>query len=115
MADADQAAFVHNYSKVLVHAWTDKAYNSQLHEDPVSVLNEAGFNLPSNATVEITSATGAPDLKAQVDAWDAGKASGNYVLYVPDKPQLGVEESKDPSGLAQDTYCCCCSPCCTCT
>jgi hypothetical protein len=115
MADADQATFVHNYSKVLVHAWTDKAYNAQLHDDPVSVLNEAGFNLPANANVEITSATGAPDLSAQVDAWNAGESSGNYVLYVPDKPQLGVEESKDPSGLAQDTYCCCCSPCCTCT
>jgi hypothetical protein len=115
MADANETAFVHNYSKVLVHAWTDATYNQKLHEDPVFVLNQAGFGLPADANVQVTAGGGNPDLKAQVDAWEAGKASGDYVLYIPDKPQLGVEESKDTSGLAQDTYCCCCSPCCTCT
>jgi hypothetical protein len=115
MATVQDQQFVHNYSKVLVQAWTDSAFNQRLHQDPVFVLNQNGFGLPDSANVTVEDGSGQPDLQAQISAWEEGHNTGNYVLYVPPQPQLGVESSKDPSGLAQDTYCCCCSPCCTCT
>lgn len=113
--DVQDQQFIHNYSKVLVQAWTDASFNAKLHDDPQFVLNQNGFAIPDSATVNIEDAEGSPDLEAQVKAWNDGHDSGHYVFYVPEQPQLGVETSKDPTGLAQDTYCCSCCPCCTCT
>jgi len=113
----DAATFTHAYSKVLVNAWTDKAYLSQLLKDPVSVLTQAGLPVKQGGTVEIDqSMGGSGDINVAVEAWNKGDETGKYVFYLPPQPQLGLETSAGAAEVAADTsYCCCCCPCCTCT
>ena len=116
MSTADDNQFVHNYSKVLVQAWTDPSFMSSLKANPAAVLKGFGIVVPSGATVDIiqTDAKNA-DLQAQIKAWDAGKTSNKYTLYIPSSPQLGIHQGADGLGLEDTSYCCCCCPCCTCT
>lgn len=113
----DPATFTHNYSKVLVNAWTDKNYLSQLLKDPTTLLAQAGLPVKPGAQVEVSqSMSGGGDINAAVDAWNKGADTGKYVLYIPPQPQLGLQTSAAAKGAAADTsYCCCCCPCCSCT
>jgi hypothetical protein len=50
--------------------------------------------------------------------WENGKACGHYLLSVPSTPQIETRELSEADLEAVsggDTYCCCCSPCCSCT
>jgi hypothetical protein len=113
----DAATFTHNYSKVLVNAWTDKNYLSQLLKDPTTLLAQAGLPVKPGAQVEVSqSMSGGGDINAAVDAWNKGADTGKYVLYIPPQPQLGLQTSAAAKEAAADTsYCCCCCPCCSCT
>ena len=115
MDQAQEAQFVHNYSKVLVQAWTDQAYKQHLASDPIPALQQFGIVVPKGANVKVdTTTTGAPDLNKQVTDW----SSGNYTLYVPSQPKMGVHEGQGSVQGAQtldSSYCCCCCPCCSCT
>ena len=114
MSVADQ--FVHDYSKVLVEVWTDPPFMELLKSNPVAALRTQGIALPANATVTVnTTATGAPDLKAQIAAWEEGAKTNRYTLYVPPSPKLGVHGGTGGIGQLDNSYCCCCCPCCTCT
>lgn len=118
MEDADRASFVGSYTKVLANAWSDDAYRQRLADDPKAALAEDGLDVPEGATVTvIDSVAGDASLDDQVKLWEEGATSGDYKLYVPAEPQvdpaeLEGDELKPASG---NTYCCCCSPCCTCT
>jgi hypothetical protein len=113
----DPTTFTHNYSKVLVNAWTDKNYLALLMKEPATVLTQAGLAVKPGGTVEINQKmAGKGDINAAVDAWNQGETSGKYVFYLPPQPQFGLETSAGASAVAADTsYCCCCTPCCTCT
>ncbi|MEW1863433.1 hypothetical protein OG896_22260 [Streptomyces sp. NBC_00669] len=119
MEPRERSAFVSAYTKVLTVAWSDEDYVNRLEANPRTALAEQGLELPADATVRIVRDIGGdPDLEAQVDLWGAGKVTGVYELRVPTSPQIEDRElsEADLEAVAGgDSYCCCCSPCCTCT
>jgi hypothetical protein len=119
MEPRDRAAFVSAYTKVLTAAWSNDAYAASLSANPRAALAEKGLAIPASATVTVIRETaGDPDLEAQVRIWENGKASGHYELHVPSTPQLDTRELSEADLEAVsggNTYCCCCSPCCSCT
>jgi hypothetical protein len=118
MDTAERAQFVRGYTKVLTSAWSDEAFMNRLKSDPKDTLAEYGLDSGDAAVSVVTEIRGEGSLDEQVELWDAGKESGTIQLFVPDVPQVGTEELSDEqleSVSAGDTYCCCCSPCCTCT
>lgn len=114
-----QAQFVHNYSKLLVDVWTNKQDFAQLEKDPASILSKYGITIKPSAHVQleengkVDASNATTGLAQQVAAWDQGHLTGKYILYIPKVPQIGIEPTTN--ALADTTYCCCCSPCCTCT
>jgi hypothetical protein len=118
MDAAARSQFVGNYTKLLTHAWSDEGFAGRLRSDPKQVLDEVGLTVPASATVEILDTQGEGSLDEQVALWEQGIASGDIKLYVPKVPQVETAELSESEleGVAGgDTYCCCCSPCCTCT
>jgi hypothetical protein len=119
MEPRERSAFVSAYTKVLTAAWSSDDYVAQLERNPRSALAEQGLELPADATVRIVREVGGdPDLEAQVSLWGAGKSTGVYELRVPSSPQIEDRELSEADLEAVsggDSYCCCCSPCCTCT
>jgi hypothetical protein len=116
----DRSTFVKGYTKILTNAWSDEGFKERLNGDPKSVLGEFGLSVPATATVEIVSnKAGEGSLDDQVEIWEKGESSGTYTLYVPEVPQVEEgelsESELDAVSGAGDEYCCCCSPCCTCT
>ncbi len=116
----DRSTFVKSYTKILTNAWSDEGFAAQLSENPTAVLAEYGLDVPAGSSVEIVSSTaGEGNLEDQVAIWEEGETTGNYKLYVPEVPQVEAgelsEADLDAVSGAGDTYCCCCSPCCTCT
>ena len=116
----DRSTFVKSYTKILTNAWSDDTFKARLNEDPKSVLDEYGLSVPATATVNIVSSTaGEGSLDDQVNICQEGESSGTYTLYVPEVPQVEAgelsEAELDTVSGAGDSYCCCCSPCCTCT
>jgi len=108
--------FLHNYSKVLVEAWTDPSFMHLLESNPVAALRMKGLAVPAGATVTLdTKMQGAPDRHAQIAAWEQGHTTRKYILYVPPAPLLGVHTGATGIGRLDTSYCCCCCPCCTCT
>jgi len=105
--------FIHSYSKVLVNAWTDPSFLGLLESNPVAVLKAQGLVTKKGATVKIVTdfKPKEANIDDQVKAWEQGDKTGVYTLYIPAKPQLGMETSS----AVGDSYCCCCCPCCTCT
>jgi hypothetical protein len=119
MEPRERAAFVSAYTKILTAAWSNEAYAGRLISDPTTALVEHGLKIPAGATVRIIrEVAGEPDLEAQVRMWENGKKSGNYQVLVPTTPQIDTRELSEADLEAVsggNTYCCCCSPCCSCT
>ena len=118
MPTAVEEQFVHNYSKLLIEAWTDRGFIERLQAQPAQVLKEYGLPTVAYAQIDIirTTQPEQASLEEMVREWFAGEQSGIYKLYIPQQPQLGAETSGATGEFTtQDTYCCCCCPCCTCT
>jgi hypothetical protein len=118
MDAAGRSTFVAGYTKILANAWSDESFRQRLNDDPHGVLAESGIEIPADGKVEIVNAiAGDANLDEQVELWEQGTKSGNYRLYVPGEPQVDTAELSEGelAGVAGGaTYCCCCSPCCTC-
>jgi len=118
MDATERSQFVAGYTKLLTNAWSDEAFKKRLLADPVRVLEEVGLDVPAGSTVDIEDSKGEGNLDDQVKLWEDGKASGKFIVYVPNAPQVDTAELSESEleGVAGgDSYCCCCSPCCTCT
>jgi hypothetical protein len=118
MDAAERSKFVGAYTKLLTQAWSDEAFMQRVRSDPRPALEEVGLSVPANAKISIQDSQGEGDLDEQVSLWEQGLSSGEITLYVPNVPQVDTAELSESelSGVAGgDTYCCCCSPCCTCT
>jgi len=119
MDATERSQFVGGYTKLLTNAWSDEAFKKRLESDPVRALEEVGLTVPAGTTVDIEDSKGEGNLDDQVKLWEQGISSGKVTLYVPDAPQIDTSELSESEleGVAggADTYCCCCSPCCTCT
>jgi len=118
MDPRSKAAFISGYTRVLTRAWSDDDFARRLRAQPQAVLAENGLPTGAGTVVEIVRSRDAdPDLEAQIALWDTGAATGRYVLYVPDMPQVETRElsEADLEAVAggADTCCCCC-PCCSC-
>lgn len=118
MEPRERANFVSAYTKILTTAWSNEAFAARLTAEPAAALAEHGLAVPAGATVSIVREIGGePDLEAQVRMWEAGTSTGRYELRVPGTPQIDTRELSEADLEAVsggDTYCCCCSPCCSC-
>jgi hypothetical protein len=119
MDATERSQFVGGYTKLLTNAWSDEAFKKRLLADPVRVLEEVGLSVPAGTTVDIEDSKGEGNLDDQVKLWEEGSKAGKITLYVPDAPAVDTSELSESEleGVAggADSYCCCCSPCCTCT
>jgi hypothetical protein len=118
MEAAERSQFVGAYTKLLTNAWSDEAFMQRIRSDPKPALEEVGLDVPAGATITIRDTQVEGNLDEQVKLWQEGQASGKITLYVPDVPQIDTAELSESelAGVAGgDSYCCCCSPCCTCT
>ncbi|MET9634293.1 hypothetical protein ABZX92_43250 [Lentzea sp. NPDC006480] len=114
-----RVTFVAAYSRVLSHAWSSDEFTERLLDQPKQVLNENGLETPADAAVEIVRARDSdPDLATQIALWESGFATGRFVLYVPDMPQINTQDlwDSDLDSMAGGAgACCCCSPCSSCS
>jgi hypothetical protein len=119
MEPRERAAFVSAYTKILTAAWSNEAYATRLTAQPLAALAEHGLTVPAGSAVNIIREVGGePDLEAQVRMWETGSTTGKYDLLVPSTPQIETRELSEADLEAVsggDNYCCCCSPCCSCT
>jgi hypothetical protein len=118
MDAAERSKFVGAYTKLLTQAWSDEAFMKQVRSNPNQALEEVGLSVPAGTKVNIQDSQGEGNLDEQVSLWEKGIASGEVTLYVPEVPQIDTAELSESelAGVAGgDSYCCCCSPCCTCT
>jgi hypothetical protein len=124
MEQAERTAFVNQYTKLVISAWSDDAVMNRLKNDPLSTAKEFGLDVPPGGSVKLVSQIPAegdhsPDLDVQIRLWDEGKQSGVYELHVPETPQIDTAEldemelSEVAGGLS--ISCCSCCPCCCCT
>jgi len=118
MDASERSQFVGAYTKLLTNAWSDEAFMRRIRSSPTEALQEVGLTVPSGAKIDVRDSQGDGNLDEQVKLWEQGAASGKITLYVPDVPQIDTAELSESelAGVAGGTdYCCCCSPCCTCT
>ncbi len=118
----ERAEFVNTYTRVLITAWSSEDFSNRLAQDPKAALAEAGLAVPAGAEVDIVrTAEDSPEasLDSQVQLWETGIATGRYVLYVPETPQIDMAELSegdlDAVAAGNVIIACCCSPCCCCT
>jgi hypothetical protein len=123
---ADRNNVLRSYGQFVGRIWDDPSIIEELKANPVAVLNDSGFDIPADATVNLIfrelNLDGNPD--TQVDLLAQGETTGVYTVIVPAKP-----ENYDPSELplheemldlmAGGTMqgeavaaCCCSCPCC---
>jgi hypothetical protein len=126
-----RAEFISDYAKVVVAAWHEPDFTSQLQADPAVVLASYGLTTQPSATFNIVrQPSGSGDIDIQVSAWERGETTGQYTLFLPSNEQAVQSVHIDTQDLeslrgqargfaqAADTTvdaCCCCCPCCTCT
>ena len=119
MDAAERSKFVGAYAKLLSNAWSDEAFMQHVQSDPVQALEEVGLSVPSGVKITISDSKGDGTLDDQIELWEKGIASGDVTLYVPEAPKVDTAELTEGEleGVAggDTSYCCCCSPCCTCT
>src|SRR5205814_633702 len=81
MEGKERASFVDAYTRVLTGSWSSEEYARRLDEDPRAALAESGLSVPDGADVELVrTASGEPDLAAQVELWEEGRRTGRYRL-----------------------------------
>ncbi len=118
MSPQERAEFVNAYTRVLITAWSDERFSSQLDADPLGALCECGIELPAGARVDVvrTIPDGADEdsLDAQIEVWEHGQRTGQYSMYVPYTPLLDTVEltEGDLDSIAAGMLACCCGPCC---
>ncbi|MFG2480746.1 hypothetical protein [Streptomyces fagopyri] len=107
--------FINCYTRLLTQVWSSEEYSRRLDDDPGSVVAEAGLVTIPDATLEIVrDGIAESDLGLQIDLWNQGFGTGNFILHVPHLPRMDVHElsEADLGDLAGGVNTCCCSPCC---
>lgn len=133
MDSAERTAFVNQYTKLVITAWSDDAVMNRLKADPQSTAKDFGIDVPPGGRVTLvseipSSGDHSPQLDFQLRLWDQGKESGVYELHVPETPQLDTDELDEleltsisggraaaQTGGGGVNLCTCCCPCCCCT
>ncbi|NNG37448.1 hypothetical protein [Nakamurella aerolata] len=124
---AERAAFATAYTKTLINAWSDEAFADRLQQRPAETLTAAGIAVPDGTTVALQRVAAAEPVdgeptgvQAQLAAYERSAATGHFVFYLPDAPQIDRAElaeselSSVAAGGIWDPYCCsCCPSCCS--
>ena len=114
----EREQFVRTWGSVLMKSWEDDDFRSRLYTDPRAVRTEAGLALQDGATVvlEQPPADAAPDLDRQIDMYEQGRATGDYVFYVQESNQLPTQEisENELEGVAAGACCSSILSCCCC-
>jgi hypothetical protein len=114
---SDRALFIAAYSRLVAEVWAEPEREASLMADPRALLSEYGLVLPDGVRVEVVRESGhAPDIQAQVQAWQDAPHTGVLALFVPpldaiDEAPLD-EDELDNVVAGLDTTCACCCPCC---
>ena len=116
MEGKERASFVDAYTRVLTGSWSSEEYARRLDEDPRAALAESGLSVPDGADIELVrTASGEPDLAAQVELWEEGRRTGRYRLYLPTTPRVYTRDlTDDDLGAVSGgnaAACCSCCPC----
>jgi len=100
---------------VAARCWVDQAFYQLLTTDPVSTLASAGIPTVPGAQIVIVEnkITGIGRVEDQVDEWIKGNQTGQYLLWLPVKPD-DINITGAGGGPEGGASCCCC-PCCSCT
>ncbi len=119
---SDRSQVLKNYGNLVGRIWENEEVLESLKANPVAVLNEYGFDIPEDATVNLIfrelNVNGSPE--TQADSFAKGESTGVYDIIVPTKPadldpsELPLQEEvlELMAGGAQAMGCCPCSTCC---
>jgi hypothetical protein len=113
----ERAMFVDAYTMLLTSSWSSEEFARGLEADPQRALAEAGLHVPPGAQVRIVRiASGEPDLDSQIDLWEEGRRTGQYILHVPPTPRIYMRELTDSDlGAVSGGNAVGCSSCCPCS
>jgi hypothetical protein len=116
---SDRSQFLKTYGNLVGRIWDNEGIIDQLNANPIAVLNEYGFDIPADATVNLIfrelNTDGSPDTQAEM--FEEGAKTGIYNVVIPTKPE-GVDLSELPLQeevldlMAGGAGCCPCSTCC---
>ena len=115
---ADRSQFLKNYGNLVGRIWENENLVDQLKANPAGVLNEYGFEIPADATVNLIfrelNTDGSPDTQAAM--FDEAASTGVYNIVIPTKPEdVDVSDlplQEEVLDLMGGAGCCPCSTCC---
>jgi hypothetical protein len=121
MSQQQKDEFLSAYTKVLVAAWTDDEFADRLEADPVAAVGEFGLAVPAEGKLVVTRVIPEDAAPASEDAafqkWEAGRVTGEYILSVPEAPQVDLSELSESDLVAISagfSVGCCSCPCSCC-
>ncbi len=118
LTTSEREQFVRTWGTVLMQSWEDDDYKARLNADPKAVLVEAGLDLQDDATVRLETppADAGPDLDLQIDLYETGRESGDYLFYVQESNELRTQEitEQELDGVAAGASSCSILSCCCC-
>lgn len=113
---SSEQEFQKAYSIFLGKAWSSASNMAMAKAHPVAALNEAGFQLPADAKVNLSDIGGYSDMNVGYSMYQVGAKTGSYNIVLPQAPPSQGHIVNPESLKANDTtVCCCCCPCCSCT
>ena len=105
------------YSLFLGKAWSSSDNYAAAQKNPIATLNNAGFDIPQNAKVQLINAGSGGNMAEQYNMYKNGFSSSTFEITLPSTPPVNVKIAGTPANAAMDidAPCCCCCPSCTCT
>jgi len=90
-----QAAFIKNYSSLIVGLWTSEAETAKLAENPTAYAREKGLPVAPGAVVQVDSTPHDGLLRAEEVIRDWLATPGTHVLHAPATPLVDLDELAD--------------------
>jgi hypothetical protein len=110
--------FVQAWGKILMESWEDEDFKQRLHTDTKAVLTENGLTIQDDAQIELKAPPpdAGPDLEKQIQLFEQGQETGQYLFYVQESNQLETQEVSETELEGVSAGACCSSilSCCCC-
>ena len=113
---SSEKEFQRAYSIFLGKAWSSASNMALAKVNPVAALNSAGFQIPSDSKVILTSIEGYSNMGDGYSFYKIGEKTGSYHIVLPEAPpSQGHIVNPDTMEANDVSICCCFCPCCCCT